>query len=58
MTAVAFVAEKQQHHPEWTNVYNNLHIELSTHDAGGKVTEKDKKLAKSISDIYSTFRSE
>ena len=44
MTRIAFEAELQQHHPEWTNVYNTLNISLSTHDAGG-LTEKDFKLA-------------
>lgn len=50
MVRIAFEAEAQQHHPEWTNVYNELQISLSTHDAGG-VTEKDFKLAKSIENI-------
>ena len=48
MTRVAFLAEKQNHHPECTNVYNTVRIALSTHDAGGAVTEKDRKLAASI----------
>ncbi|HAX15624.1 4a-hydroxytetrahydrobiopterin dehydratase [Leeuwenhoekiella palythoae] len=47
MTRIAFEAELQQHHPEWTNVYNTLNISLSTHDAGG-LTEKDFKLAHTI----------
>ena len=47
MTRIAFEAELQQHHPEWTNVYNTLSISLSTHDAGG-LTEKDFKLAHTI----------
>jgi len=50
MTRIAFEAEAQQHHPEWSNVYNELEISLSTHDAGG-VTEKDIKLAKTIEKI-------
>lgn len=50
MTRIAFEAEAQQHHPEWSNVYNELEISLSTHDAGG-VTEKDFKLAKTIEKI-------
>lgn len=45
MTRVAMAAEKMDHHPFWTNVYNKVSIELSTHDAGDVVTEKDKKLA-------------
>lgn len=50
MVRIAFEAEAQQHHPEWTNVYNELQISLSTHDAGG-VTEKDFRLAQSIENI-------
>lgn len=47
MTQVALCAEQENHHPEWSNVYNRVSIELTTHDAGG-LTEKDLKLAKSI----------
>ena len=48
MTKVALIAEKMDHHPQWTNVYNTVSFELSTHDAGDVVTEKDQKLAKAI----------
>lgn len=48
MTRVAMAAEKMDHHPNWSNVYNKVEIELSTHDAGDMVTEKDKKLASII----------
>ena len=48
MTRVAILAEKYNHHPEWTNVYNRLTIRLSTHDAGDVVTDKDRKLAEAI----------
>ena len=48
MTRVALAAEKMDHHPTWTNVYNKVEIWLNTHDAGDVVTEKDKKLAKKI----------
>lgn len=48
MTRVAMAAEKMDHHPEWTNVYNTVDIKLSSHDAGDKVTDKDWKLAKTI----------
>ena len=48
MTQVALIAEKMDHHPNWSNVYDSVSIELSTHDAGNKVTELDKKLAKAI----------
>ncbi len=47
MTRVAMVAEKMDHHPEWSNVYKNVEVTLSTHDAGG-VTEKDVALAKTM----------
>lgn len=50
MTQIAFEAENQQHHPEWTNVYNKLSISLSTHDAGG-ITQKDFDLAMAIEAI-------
>lgn len=48
MSRVALEAEKMDHHPLWTNVYNQVEIWLSTHDAGNIVTDKDKKLAKKI----------
>jgi 4a-hydroxytetrahydrobiopterin dehydratase len=48
MTRVALIAEKMDHHPTWTNTWNKVEIELSTHDAGDKVTEKDRKLSASI----------
>jgi len=48
MTRVAIIAEKMNHHPTWTNTWNKVSFELSTHDAGDKVTEKDHKLAKAI----------
>ena len=48
MTRVAIEAEKMNHHPFWSNVYNKVEIWLNTHDAGDVVTEKDYKLAKKI----------
>ncbi|WP_255517990.1 4a-hydroxytetrahydrobiopterin dehydratase [Fulvivirga sp. M361] len=48
MTRVAIVAEKMDHHPNWSNVYNQVNIELNTHDAGNIVTERDHKLAAEI----------
>lgn len=48
MTKVALIAEKMDHHPTWTNVYNTVEIYLNTHDAGDVITEKDHKLAKAI----------
>lgn len=51
MTRVALTAEKMDHHPSWSNVYNTVTIELSTHDAGNKVTELDRTLAKAIDEL-------
>jgi 4a-hydroxytetrahydrobiopterin dehydratase len=51
MTRVAIVAEKMDHHPNWSNVYNKVIIELNTHDAGDIVTEKDHQLAKAIDQL-------
>jgi 4a-hydroxytetrahydrobiopterin dehydratase len=51
MTQVALVAEKMNHHPYWTNVYNQVNIELTTHDAGNIVTDKDRELAKAIDQL-------
>ena len=48
MTRVALAAEKMNHHPKWTNVWNTVEVWLSTHDAGDIVTDKDRKLAKVI----------
>ncbi|MBL7722969.1 MAG: 4a-hydroxytetrahydrobiopterin dehydratase [Chitinophagaceae bacterium] len=48
MTRVAMEAEKMDHHPLWTNVWNTVEIWLSTHDAGNIVTDKDRKLAAKI----------
>jgi 4a-hydroxytetrahydrobiopterin dehydratase len=45
MTRVALLADKMDHHPEWSNVYNKVDVVLTTHDAGG-VTEKDVALAR------------
>ncbi|HNR49473.1 MAG TPA: 4a-hydroxytetrahydrobiopterin dehydratase [Bacteroidia bacterium] len=53
MTEVAFLAEKMNHHPDWRNVYNTVEISLSTHDAGNKVTEKDRQLAEAIDRLLS-----
>ena len=51
MTRVALAAEKMNHHPNWTNEYNKVEIHLSSHDAGGIITEKDRKLATLIDEI-------
>jgi 4a-hydroxytetrahydrobiopterin dehydratase len=56
MTRVAFIAEKMNHHPEWTNVWNRVAIILSTHDAGNIVTDKDRKLAEAIDKVYAEMK--
>ena len=55
MTRVALAAEKMDHHPLWTNVYNSVEIWLSTHSAGDVVTNKDKQLAEKIDDLVLGF---
>ncbi|GAB5399430.1 MAG: hypothetical protein Aureis2KO_10150 [Aureisphaera sp.] len=50
MTRIAFEAERLNHHPDWSNVYNTVEISLSTHDAGG-VTDNDFELAQIINDL-------
>lgn len=50
MTRVALEAEKMNHHPDWSNSYNRVKIELATHDAGG-ITERDLELAHKIDKI-------
>jgi 4a-hydroxytetrahydrobiopterin dehydratase len=52
MTEVAFHAEKQDHHPNWSNVWNTVEVQLTTHDAGNVVTDKDRRLADTILEIY------
>lgn len=52
MTEVAFFAEQQGHHPDWSNVYNTVDVQLSTHDAGDIVTKKDEQLAATMEKIY------
>ena len=52
MTKVALVAEKMNHHPNWSNVYNKVEITLFTHDANNTVTDKDKKLANEIDKLF------
>ena len=50
MASVAIIAEKMDHHPEWSNVYNRVEVLLTTHDAGG-VTERDVAMARFIDEI-------
>lgn len=51
MARVALIAEKMDHHPTWTNTYNTVSIQLSTHDAGDTVTDRDRKMAKAIDQL-------
>jgi len=51
MTKVAIEAEKMNHHPFWSNVWNTVKIELTTHDANNTVTEKDHKLSRIIDSL-------
>jgi 4a-hydroxytetrahydrobiopterin dehydratase len=53
MTRVALIAEKMEHHPNWSNVYNAVTISLTTHDAGNVITEKDRQLAAAIDQLLS-----
>ena len=55
MAAVATIAEKMDHHPEWLNVYNRVTVDLSTHDVGG-ITELDFALAAGMEKIASKLR--
>lgn len=48
MTRVALIAEKHGHHPTWTNTYNRVDLQLTTHDAGNVVTDKDRRVAAAI----------
>ncbi len=54
MTAVALLAEKFAHHPNWKNTYNKLTIDLCTHDADG-ITTKDFDLAKAIDKLFKKY---
>jgi 4a-hydroxytetrahydrobiopterin dehydratase len=54
MTAVAIIAEKSDHHPNWKNVYNKVTIDLNTHDADG-ITKKDFQLVKGIDQIIKNY---
>ena len=55
MTALALVAESRDHHPEWSNVYNRVVIDLGTHDAGG-ITELDFELAAAANRLFDGAR--
>lgn len=55
MTQIAFFAERMNHHPQWSNVYNKVKIDLTTHDANNTITGKDYLLAKKIEELYSNY---
>lgn len=52
MTKVALIAEKNNHHPRWSNVYNVVEVWLNTHDAGNVITDKDWRLAGEIDKLF------
>jgi 4a-hydroxytetrahydrobiopterin dehydratase len=56
MTEVAILAERKNHHPDWSNVYNRVVITLTTHDEGDIITEKDRKMADGISKIFERYQ--
>lgn len=56
MTEVALHAERLNHHPEWSNVWNKVHIQLCTHSAGDVVTEKDRALAAIIDEVFTKYQ--
>ena len=47
--------ESLNHHPEWSNVYNKVAVKLTTHDAGNSITEKDRKLAVALDQVYCQY---
>ena len=55
MTEVAFYAEKADHHPNWSNVYNTVEIQLTTHDEGNTITKKDTDLAAAIDAVAAKY---
>ena len=52
MTQVAIWAEKMNHHPEWSNVWNKVSVKLTTHDAGNVITDADRSLAAKMDEIF------
>lgn len=51
MVRASFIIEKMNHHPEWSNVYNKVHVVLRSHDAGNIVTDRDRELAKALDTV-------
>lgn len=56
MTEVAILAERKNHHPDWSNMWNRVVITLTTHDEGDIITEKDRKMADGISKIFERYQ--
>ncbi len=56
MTEVALHAERLDHHPDWSNVWNKVDIQLCTHSAGDIVTEKDRALAAAIDKVFTKYQ--
>lgn len=56
MTEVALHIEKMEHHPTWTNTYNTVDIQLTTHSAGNTVTDKDRAVADVITRVYEKYQ--
>ena len=56
MFDVSEAIEELNHHPEWSNVYNKVTVNLCTHDAGNTVTDKDYALAKLLDSAYQSFK--
>lgn len=55
MQQAALIISEADHHPTWTNTYNQIHVSLCTHDAGNKVTDKDWTLAHALDTLYQSF---
>ena len=55
MQQAALIISETDHHPTWTNTYNQIHVSLSTHDAGNKVTQKDKELAAILDQLFNSI---
>ncbi len=56
MLRVSYECEKMNHHPEWKNIYNKIWVSLSTHDAGNKVTVRDRKLAAKMDSLFTALK--